>query len=343
MIWLPLLLADPSPCLRLRVLRELLGKPDDDAEVQELYALQHEETLVKELAGFQSADGGWNPEQRPGNFPGGKLHATAASLMQLGHLGLRAGNPLVDRAAGYVFARQLPDGSWPMTAPYPSEEGDELSSMPLQNALPLAGLAMCGYAQDARTEKGYDRLLAQQLEDGAWPTGWREGNLRGVAGYRRLAHSRWGCRSNTTAAVLSLAWHPIRRQSQNARRGLDLLLGRGTHDRYHLGFETARWIGLEPSTGYLTYFGRYDAGLILDLCVRTGAGLQDERVADLAAFIRGEQGPFGLWDYPRSPQAARWVSFDLLRSLTRLDENGDWISMEPRTPFKTYPARRRRF
>ena len=30
MTWIPLLLADPSPCLRWLVLRELLGKPDDD-------------------------------------------------------------------------------------------------------------------------------------------------------------------------------------------------------------------------------------------------------------------------------------------------------------------------
>ncbi|MEM5775468.1 MAG: hypothetical protein AAGU05_10745, partial [Anaerolineaceae bacterium] len=217
------------------------------------------------------------------------------------------------------------------------------SSMPMQTALPLIGLAMCGYAQDERAERGYEWLLARRLDDGAWPTGWRDGNLRGVAGYRRLAHSRWGCRSNTTAAVLSLAYHPIRRHADAARRGLDLLLGRETHDRFNLGFGTARRVGLEPFTGYLTFFGRFDPALFLDLCARTGASLQDERVAGLKEFIQSLQGSYGLWDYPRRPQASRWITFELLWSLARLDETGDWIAMEPRTPFKAYLRPGKRF
>jgi hypothetical protein len=36
------------------------------------------------------------------------------------------------------------------------------------------------------------------------------------------------------------------------------------------------------------------------------------------------------------------VTFDLLRSLARLDETGDWLSLEPRTPFRAYPQRVRR-
>jgi len=204
-------------------------------------------------------------------------------------------------------------------------------------------LAFCGWAEDPRAEKGYDWLIAQRLDDGAWPTGTMRGDFRRVAGYRRLPHSRWGCRTNTTAALLSLAHHPRRRKGQAARRALDLLLGRETRDSYHLGFEVARLIGLEPPTGYLTYFARFDPALLLDLCWRIAASLEDERVADLAAFVRGQQGPYGLWTYKRHPQASRWVSFDLLRSLARLDAHGDWVSMEPRTPFQAYTRERRRY
>jgi len=31
------------------------------------------------------------------------------------------------------------------------------------------------------------------------------------------------------------------------------------------------------------------------------------------------------------------------RSLSRLDAQGGWVSVEPRTPFQAYPRRRRRF
>jgi len=37
MTWVPLLLTDPSPNLRLLVLRELLNRPNNDNEVQELF------------------------------------------------------------------------------------------------------------------------------------------------------------------------------------------------------------------------------------------------------------------------------------------------------------------
>ncbi len=344
MTWIPLLLADPSPALRLQVLRDLLDRPLHDPEVQELLTLQIEDPLLSGLLALQTAEGCWQPASLPGNFPGGCVQATACILLRLAFLGLDASHPALQRAAAYLFNMQEADGSWPIAAGYTPEAGEEeVASMPLQTAFPLAGLAACGFATDPRTEKGYEWLLAQRLEDGAWPTGWKSGSMRRVAGYRRLPHSRWGCRSNTTASLLSLAYHPQRCHSAETRRALDLLLGRETHDRSNLGFETARLLGLAPSGGYLTYFARYDPALVLMLCWRVGATLEDERVAGLVDFLHGAQGPYGLWTVPQYPQAARWLSFDLLRSLARLGARGDWISLEPRTPFQAYPRRPRRY
>ena len=59
MTWLPLLLADPSPCLRWLVLRELLARPEDDPEVQELAALREDDPLVAPLWAAQEDDGAW--------------------------------------------------------------------------------------------------------------------------------------------------------------------------------------------------------------------------------------------------------------------------------------------
>ena len=59
MTWIPLLLADPSPCLRYLVLRELLGKPDDDPEVRELADLRLRDPLVAPVLAAQEADGSW--------------------------------------------------------------------------------------------------------------------------------------------------------------------------------------------------------------------------------------------------------------------------------------------
>ncbi len=215
--------------------------------------------------------------------------------------------------------------------------------MPLQTTIPLKALASCGLSTDPRAERAYMWLSGQRLDDGAWPTGVASGNYGYVAGYRRLPHSRWGCRSNTTGALSCLAYHPERRGGEEARRALDLILGRETKERQALGYEVARLLGAERARGFLTYYARFDVAQILDLCWRVGASTDDPRVADFVDFVVESQGGYGLWEYQPSPQASKWVTFDLLRSLSRLDDSTEWVSTEPRTPFQPYPRRRRRF
>jgi hypothetical protein len=102
-------------------------------------------------------------------------------------------------------------------------------------------------------------------------------------------------------------------------------------------------VGAEPLRGFITYYARFDLALILDLCWRIGAGLEDERVAELVETVRSWQGSYGLWEYTARPQVSRWVTFDLLRSLSHLDEQTGWLSLEPRTPFKAYLKKIKRF
>jgi hypothetical protein len=345
------LLADPSACLRWLVLTELMGRSDDDAEVRELDEMRLEDPLVANLFRTQAEDGSWAADGV--QWQGDRLRATWLALMRLGYLGfgdrgdLRGAHPTVRRGAAYLFSRQAEDGSWPL--PGTADEGGQsaregYTMVPLQTALPLRALAACGYAGDERCGHAYEWLLGQRLPDGAWPTG-RAGGVYGyVAGYRRLAHSRWGCRSNTTGSLICLALHEGRRTSAEARRALDLLLGRETRERQPLGFEVARLAGGEPVRGFFTFYARFDLALVVDLCWRVGASLEDERVADLVRYVWEEQGAYGLWEYLPRPQASRWITFDLWRSLLRLGSerpeatDAAWQSHEPRTPFQPYPV-----
>ena len=79
--------------------------------------------------------------------------------------------------------------------------------------------------------------------------------------------------------------------------------------------------------------------------LQSGRSRDDERIADLIEFVRGLQGPYGLWEYAPRPQASRWVTYDILRSLSGLAQSDtlEWLSMEPRTPFQPYPHKARRF
>ena len=304
MTWIALLLADPSPLLRLHVLRHLLGRPEDDDEVGELRQLAQADPLIQDIVCRQQADGSWSRQAIEDSAASTDVLATALSLMRLGYLGLDDTVTAIQRGAAFLFDQQLADGSWPL--PKTSAESvdgkaragrDTYTMVPLQTALPLRALAACGFATDPRAERAYHWLLDKRLPDGAWPTGLAADGVNGfVAGYRKMPHSRWGCRSNTTAALICLALHPERRHDEAAHRALDLLLGRETHDEFALGYEVARMIGTESAHGFFTFHARYDLALVLRLCGLVGVSPDDSRVTALVDYSRAFRAS-GLWDY----------------------------------------------
>jgi hypothetical protein len=310
-----LLLADPSPALRRRVLTELLDVPEDDPEVTELTALVRREPSLTE---------------RPAD-----LRRAAFQLCRLAYAGIGRDHPRVRELAEQVFAEQRPDGSFPLP-----REG-MYSMMPLQTALPLRGLAAAGYAEDPRAERAYEWLLDQRLDDGAWPVGVAHGQKGYIAGYRRLPGSP-GCRANTTGALAALALHPAWAVSDAARAPLDLLLQRETRDEWALGWEVTRLAGVEPPAGFITFYARFDLAFVLELAARCGAARDDPRVDELVEFLLAQRGETGLWRHPTYLELSRWLTFDILRNLRRL-EGGDWVGVAPRTEFRAYPKRRRRY
>ena len=344
MTWIPLLLTDPSHCLRYLVLTELLHLPKDDPEVKELSKIREADPLVRDLIRLQKPNGAWDSFSISHIANRDNLQITSMALQRLGYFGFNSSHQIVHKAAEFLFSKQQEDGSWPM--PGKEQRIDEeigYQMMPIQTAIPLLGLVLCGYSTDERSEKAIEWLMRQRLEDGAWPVGLSAGNYGGIAGYRRLAHSRWGCRSNTTAVLSCLAYHPKFSKSDEAKRALDLILGTDLKLRYNLGFMIARLIGIEKSIGQITFMGKFDIAHVLNLCWRVGANQDDDRISDFITFIKSEQGEYGLWDYIAHPKATRWLTFDLLRSLSHIEQNIDWISAEPRTPFQTYPKKMKRF
>jgi hypothetical protein len=311
-----LLLADPSPALRHRVLVELLDVPSDDPEADDL-AARREPELDAALAGAGGGDA--------------DLRALTWALCRAAYLGFDRRKPRVAAIAEAMFGRQRRDGSFPLAAFRRGTEDRRYSMMPLQTALPLRGLAAAGYATDERAERAYDWLLGRRLDDGAWPVGLSAGQPGYVAGYRRLPGST-GCRVTTEGAVAALVLHPDRRRSDDTRRALDLLLQRETRDEWALGSEVERLVGSGVVPGFITSYARFDLGFILELATRAGAAPGDPRVASIVAFLDGLRGPAGLWEHPTRPDLSRWLTFDLLLSRRRLT-GGDWVGTAPPLPF----------
>jgi hypothetical protein len=334
-----LLLADPSPSLRVRALTELEGVPTSDPEVKGLARQIRSSPEIERALSVRHDD----------------VRELSYALCRLSYL--RYSGPEVADFAERIFAAQDKDGSWPLWPAdddaksrkktkrmKPRSEGWQM--IPLQTSLPLRGLAAAGYATDPRAERAYDWLLSERLEDGTWP-GDRKADLPvggkvggRTPGYRALPRSP-GCRSATTGAVAAFALHPERRTSDEARTALDHLLARETRDEWTIGWEVSRLVGLERASGGLTFYARFDLAFLLDIATRCGASTDDVRVADLVSFIEGLRGPYGLWEHRSHPQLSRWLTFDIESSLARL-ETGDWAGSDIRVQHTPYPKRRRR-
>ncbi|MBD3198167.1 MAG: hypothetical protein GF317_24165 [Candidatus Lokiarchaeota archaeon] len=344
MTWVPLLLTDSSPCLRLKVLTNLLNKKSDDTEVMELKKLRKEDPLYKNTIHFQNSDGSWNINTSFGYKTSDRIQTTSLELIRLGYIGFTKENSHILNGINYLLSQQNDDGSWPIQytkSLTPEEEQYEM--MPIQTALPIFALLICDYQQDKRINKAFRWLLKNRLDDGAWPVGVNSGVYGGIAGYRRLSHSKWGCRASTTAVLNCFAYHPEWRRSLEAQRALDLILGTDIKSRKNLGFVVARRIGLESSYGRITYFAKFDLAHILDLVWRVGASVEDKRILEIINYLRKIQGEYGLWEYKNDPKGTRWITYDILRSLSCLDDSSNWISLEPQTPFEAYPRKEKRY
>jgi hypothetical protein len=314
-----LMLCDPSPALRVRVMRELLDVPAGDAEVRDLAARRGRMPAVRRLLEIEGND----------------LRDLSWTLCRLAQHGLDRRQRDVRRIAEAVLDRQLANGSFPLAAFGRSKAEPRYSMVPLQTALPLRGLAAVGYAGDERVERAYAWLLDQQLDDGAWPLGTAAGQPGYIAGYRRLPGSK-GCRVNTEAALACLALHPERRRSPEAQQALDLLLQRETRDEWALGTEVARLTDTDPVPGFITSYARFDLAFVLELASRIGASRDDPRVGSLVGFLESRRTSAGLWEHPERPELTRWLTFEIMLSLRRL-EAGVWVGGAPRMPFRPTP------
>ncbi|UCC17242.1 MAG: hypothetical protein JSU58_01455 [Dehalococcoidales bacterium] len=224
--WKKLLKADPTDKLleklerleRYYLLREIIERPEDDAEVRSLKI-----ALVDEILGRQMEDGSWNGQ--PYDYANGTTH----QLMKLAELGLSPEDEPVKKGTDYLFLHQAEDGSFiqgklncvcgtdidPVARNFPL-----IKSNPIITNAALLALTRTGHGDDPRVEKGYEWLCNWQDEDGSWSSPRAR-----LCKERGEGYPNTFCGIHSTCnALLGLSATEKTRTSQAARRGADFLL-----------------------------------------------------------------------------------------------------------------------
>ena len=158
--WKNVLKVDPTDQLlkevgqlgRYYILREIMEKPEDDAEVGSL-----RNALVDEILSKQLEDGSWNGKAH--DYENGTTH----QLMKLVELGMSTQDEPIRKGTEYLLRCQLENGSFFKGGLQCGIEANLVTT----NAALLA-LARTGYGDDPRIAKGYEWLCSWQGEDGSW-------------------------------------------------------------------------------------------------------------------------------------------------------------------------------
>jgi hypothetical protein len=133
------LLEPENPTVAVLTRRTILGAPDDDATAA-LWSLRNDYEPVARILAAMRADGSWDTPARDYE----KYRGSLWQIVLLGELHARGDDERIQRAAGYAFSRQLPDGSWSASNKRPA------GSIPCLTANVARGLARMGYARDER-------------------------------------------------------------------------------------------------------------------------------------------------------------------------------------------------
>jgi hypothetical protein len=296
--WKKVLKADPTNKLleqlghldRYYILREIMEKPEDDAEVSSL-----RKELADEILSKQMEDGSWN----------GKAHdyenGTTQQLMKLVELGMSTRDEPVRKGTEYLFRCQSENGSF-------SKEGLQCgieANLVTTNSVLLA-LTRTGYGDDPRVAKGYEWLCSWQDEDGSWLSPRARISREQGEGY---PHPYCGLHA-TCNALLGLSATEQTRQSQSAQRGAEFILSvygskydRSTEPPYVLTsipFDGA-WHDLncvDPATTTdrsERVVEMITTEHVLSTLSMLGYGLENDKVGAGVERLLGFQARTGLW------------------------------------------------
>jgi hypothetical protein len=223
---LPRLLDSGNPAIAYFARRDLLDEAVEPVEV--LWDLPAAGRILRR----QRADGSWKyPGQEKSSYQNYSLLETFRNLgFLVEQFGFDRRHPAIERAAGYVFGCQAPEGDF--RGIYSQQVATTYSPALMEL------LIKAGYADDARIELGFRWLLSIRQSDGGWTIPFLTTGMSWDEGMRAPAPilpdpSKPFSHLATGTVLRAFAAHPRWRQSAEANRAGVLLASRlFKRDRY---------------------------------------------------------------------------------------------------------------
>ena len=314
------LLQSTEPWTRYRTLVDLLGRPQDDAEVRAARAAMVAHAQVQALAAEAAAWPGYAIRRH--NDAGHPLH----KLSTLADFGVQTGDPGVAAAVEAVLAHQSAEGALQSLINIPKAFGgdgrDHWAWVLCDAPLLIYALLAMGLGDDPRLARAVDHLAGLVEENG-----WRCVAAPELGRFRGPGRKTDPCPIANVYALKALAQAPGWLDSPAAHAGAEMLLR-----HWALRAEIKPYLfGAGTDYRRLKYpFIWYDILHVTDVLSRFPFTHGDVRLREMAAAIAAQadgQGRYTAtsmyqawmgWSFANKKDPSPWLTFLVLRVLKRL-------------------------
>ncbi len=321
------LLEPETPAVRHLALRDLLGRPPDDAELLAAKAAAHRQGPIAAVLDAMQPEGYW---EKPGPGYNPKYRSTVWAISLLGQLGADAPeDERIGRACAYLLDQALtPHGQFSSKG-----AGAPSGSVDCLQGNMCAALLDLGY-DDSRLDAAFEWAARSVTGEGVAPRSDREAELRYYSGkcgpgFACGANNELPCAWGAAKIMLAFAKLPPDRRTplieQAIEQGVDFLLSFDPADAaYPSGWNekpSRNWWKFGFPVFYIT-----DLLQIVEALAELGYG-SDPRLANALDLVRGKADASGRWpleyaytgktwvDFGPKKQPNKWVTLRALRAL----------------------------
>jgi len=318
---IPWLLQSEEPWTRYRTLVDLLGRTEDDQDVEAARAQMVAHPQVQNLIAQARTWPG--PALKRHNDASHPIHA----LSTLADLGLRANDPGVNEAVAAVLAHQSGEGAFLTLVNVAKSFGgtgeDAWSWMLCDAPTLLYVLLAMGLGDDPRVQRAVEHLI-ERVDD----NGWRCVVAPELGKFRGPGRKSDPCPVANLYALKALAQVPDLLDSPAAHLGTEMLLWHWEHQKKRKIY----MFGLGTDFRKLKYpFIWYDILHVVDTLSRYPFVRQDPRFQEMVGTITAQADGEGRytassayqawkgWSFADKKNPSPWITYLVVRILARLE------------------------
>ncbi|MFC2159253.1 nitrogen fixation protein NifH [Actinomycetota bacterium] len=284
------LLEKDNPSVRYFTLRDILGRPDSDSELEEARQDIMGTGLVPAILAKQEKDGYW---EDPKKFYTAKYKGTVWQLLILAELGADGKDDRIKKACEFIFdnSQEKESGGFAYSKSQRYGGGRHSEVIPCLTGNMVWGLIRLGYLEDPRLKNGIKWITSyQRFDDGInkSPKGWPYDRLKAAC------LGKHTCHMGAVKALKALAEIPENKRSDEVkstiREGVEYILKHHIYKRSHDLDRIAR-----PGWLKLGFPLMYQSDALEILGILTRLGCRDKRMKEAMDLMISKQDGQGRW------------------------------------------------